>query len=144
MHQGNGTAALLSGNKNVFTFSVHGAHNYPFHKEKSTLDIGLPDGISGKKYLEILQEHLPKIIDTFRPTRLFYLSGVDVLSTDKFGKMALTRTECADRDRYIFETARCHSLPVAVAMGGGYSPEIKDIVEAHCNTFRLAVDVFGL
>ena len=144
VHQGNGTAALLSGNKNVFTFSMHGAHNYPFHKEKSTLDIGLPDGISGNEYLEILQEHLPKIIDTFRPTRLFYLSGVDVLSTDKFGKMALTRAECADRDRLVFETAKRHSLPVAVAMGGGYSPEIKDIVEAHCNTFRLAVDVFGL
>ncbi len=144
VHQGNGTAALLSGNKSVFTFSMHGAHNYPFHKEKSTLDIGLPDGISGKEYLQILRENLPKIIDTFRPTRLFYLSGVDVLSTDKFGKMGLTREECAARDRFVLETARCHSLPVAVAMGGGYSPEIKDIVEAHCNTFRIAVDVFGL
>lgn len=144
VHQGNGTAALFSGNAGVFTFSMHGAHNYPFRKEKSTLDIGLPDGISGKEYLNILQKHLPQIIDTFRPTRLFYLSGVDVLSTDKFGKLSLTRTECAERDLYVLQTARRHSLPVAVAMGGGYSPEIKDIVEAHCNTFRLAVDVFGL
>lgn len=144
VHQGNGTAALLSGNPAVFTFSMHGAHNYPFHKEKSTLDIGLPDGISGNSYLQILQEHLPKIINAFRPTRMFYLSGVDVLSTDKFGKMAFTREECAGRDRFVLEMAKRHSLPVAVAMGGGYSPDIKDIVEAHCNTFRIAVDVFGL
>lgn len=144
VHQGNGTASLLGTAERVFTFSMHGAHNYPFHKEKSHLDIGLPDGISGTEYLRILRETLPKIINDFRPTRIFYLSGVDVLATDKFGKLALTREECAERDLFVLETAKRHSLPVAVAMGGGYSPDIKDIVEAHCNTFRIAVDVFGL
>ncbi len=144
VHQGNGTAALLGKAERVFTFSMHGAHNYPFHKEKSHLDIGLPDGVSGGEYLSILHENLPRIIHDFRPTRIFYLSGVDVLATDKFGKMALTREECAARDFFVFQTAKRHSLPVAVSMGGGYSPNIKDIVEAHCNTFRAAVDVFGL
>jgi acetoin utilization deacetylase AcuC-like enzyme len=144
VHQGNGTAALLGETEQVFTFSMHGAHNYPFHKERSDLDIGLPDGISGTDYLDILHKNLPQLINRFRPTRLFYLSGVDVLATDKFGKLALTRTECAARDRFVLETAKQHSLPVTVAMGGGYSPDIKDIVEAHANTFRNAVDVFGL
>lgn len=144
VHQGNGTAALLKNVPRAFTFSMHGAHNYPFRKEVSDLDIGLPDGTDGSIYLRILTEHLPRIIDEFKPTRLFYLSGVDVIDTDKYGKLKLTIAECRARDEYVFGLAKKHSLPCAVAMGGGYSDDVKRIVEAHCNTFRAAREMFGL
>ena len=144
VHQGNGTAALTAGEDRIFTFSMHGHHNYPARKEKSSLDIPLADGTGGKEYLELLHRHLPAVVDHFRPSRLFYLSGVDVLATDKWGKLALTPEECAERDRYIFRMARQHSLPVTVAMGGGYSPEIRHIVDAHAATYRAALDIFDL
>ncbi len=144
VHQGNGTAALTAGEARIFTFSMHGNHNYPARKEQSDLDIPLADGTGGKEYLDLLQIHLPAVIERFKPTRIFYLSGVDVLATDKWGKLALTPAECAARDQYVFETARRHSLPVAVAMGGGYSPEIRHIVDAHAGTYRAAMEVFGL
>lgn len=144
VHQGNGTAALLKGEPRAFTFSMHGAHNYPFRKEESDLDIGLPDGTDGPAYLRILAENLPRIIDGFRPTRLFYLSGVDVIDTDKYGKLKLTIAECRARDEYVFLLAQKHSLPCAVAMGGGYSADVRRIVDAHCNTFRAARELYGL
>lgn len=143
VHQGNGTAKLFENEPRVFTFSMHGAHNYPFHKERSDLDIGLKDGTDGSTYLALLQSHLPEIIDKQEPDFAFYLSGVDVLATDKFGKLKLTINECAIRDRYVFETLKEKLIPVTVAMGGGYSPDIKDIVEAHCNTFRIAQELYG-
>ena len=144
VHQGNGTAALTAPEPHIFTFSMHGDHNYPARKEQSDLDIPLADGTTGKEYMELLQTHLPAVLERFRPTRLFYLSGVDVLATDKWGKLALTLPECAARDHFIFMLARRLSLPVAVAMGGGYSPEIRHIVDAHAGTYRAAMDVFGL
>ncbi len=144
VHQGNGTAALAGGEPRIFTFSMHGDHNYPARKERSDLDIPLRDGTTGKEYLDLLHKHLPAVIDTFKPTRIFYLSGVDVLATDKWGKLALTPAECAARDYYVFTLARRHSLPVTVAMGGGYSPEIRHIVNAHAGTYRAAMDVFEL
>lgn len=143
VHQGNGTAKLFENEPRVFTFSMHGAHNYPFHKERSDLDIGLIDGTDGSTYLALLQSHLPEIINKHEPDFAFYLSGVDVLATDKFGKLKLTINECATRDRYVFETLLAKSIPVTIAMGGGYSPDIKDIVEAHCNTFRIAQELYG-
>jgi acetoin utilization deacetylase AcuC-like enzyme len=143
VHQGNGTAKLFENEPCVFTFSMHGAHNYPFHKEHSDLDIGLKDGTDGNTYLTLLQKHLPEIIHKHQPDFAFYLSGVDVLNTDKFGKLKLTKLDCTARDRYIFETLQSMSIPVTVAMGGGYSPDIKDIVEAHCNTFRIAQSLYG-
>lgn len=143
VHQGNGTAKLFENEPRVFTFSMHGAHNSPFHKERSDLDIGLKDGTDGSTYLALLQSHLPEIINKHEPDFAFYLSGVDVLATDKFGKLKLTINECATRDRYVFETLLAKSIPVTVAMGGGYSPDIKDIVEAHCNTFRIAQELYG-
>ena len=144
VHQGNGTAAIFSGNDNVFTFSVHGAHNYPFHKEQSDLDIGLPDGTSGVAYLEVLKDNLSKLITTVQPDIVFYLSGVDVLATDKFGKMKLSIDECRQRDEVVFTTCKKNNIPVCVAMGGGYSPDIKDIVTAHCHTFITAKSVWDL
>ncbi len=144
VHQGNGTAAIFSNDPRVFTFSMHGERNYPFHKEKSDLDIGLPDGIDDGKYLECLQNALPALLESFNPQFVFYLAGVDILSTDKFGKLNISMAGCKERDRYVFETLRRFSVPCAVAMGGGYSHDIRVITEAHCNTFRLAKDIFAL
>lgn len=144
VHQGNGTAALFKGKEEVFTFSMHGAHNYPFRKEQSDLDIGLTDGTNGETYLERLSAELPRLIKKLQPDFIFYLSGVDVLSTDKFGKMDLSIYECKLRDEIVFELCKKTNIPVVVAMGGGYSPSIKDIVEAHCNTYKSAKDIFEL
>ncbi len=138
VHQGNGTAKLMEQEDRVFTFSMHGEHNYPFHKEKSDLDIGLKDGTDGSTYLNLLQSTLPLLIKEQQPDFAFYLSGVDILSTDKFGKLKVTIDECKKRDEFVLNTLRNARIPVTIAMGGGYSPDIKTIVEAHCNTFRIA------
>ena len=142
VHQGNGTAKLMEDVSEVFTFSVHGKNNYPFRKEQSDLDIGLEDGTSGKDYLAKLNAVLPALVDRVEPDFVFYLAGVDVLATDKLGKFNLSIEECKQRDKTVLDLVHKNSIPVAIALGGGYSPEIKDIVEAHCNTFRLALDLF--
>ena len=126
----------------VFTFSMHGEHNYPFHKEKSDLDIGLKDGTDGKTYLGILSETLPQLIKSVQPDFAFYLSGVDILSTDQFGKLNVSIEACKQRDELVFNLLKKNNIPVTVAMGGGYSKDVKIIVEAHCNTFRLASAIF--
>lgn len=142
VHQGNGTAKLMEQESRVFTFSMHGAHNYPFHKEQSDLDIGLKDGTTGQEYLTILSETLPKLIDQVKPDFAFYLSGVDILNTDKFGKLNINMAECKQRDEIVFTLLSKKQIPVTVALGGGYSPDIRTIVEAHCNTFRLASQIY--
>ncbi len=142
VHQGNGTAALFQEEERVFTFSMHGAHNYPFQKEKSDLDIPLPDGIGDEEYLSLLQTHLHRILAKRRFDFAFYLSGVDILETDKFGKLKITMEGSCRRDRLVMETLIKNALPCCVAMGGGYSPMVKTIVEAHCNTFRTAFDLY--
>jgi acetoin utilization deacetylase AcuC-like enzyme len=142
VHQGNGTAKLMENVREVFTCSVHGKNNYPFRKEKSDLDIGLEDGISGEAYLHTLDSFLPKLVETFQPDFVFYLAGVDVLATDKLGRFNLSISECKQRDKFVLELMHKNRIPVSIALGGGYSPDIKDIVEAHCNTFRLALDLF--
>lgn len=142
VHQGNGTASLFANEPRVFTFSMHGGHNYPFHKETSDLDIPLADGTDDNNYLRILTDTLPRLIATVKPDFAFYLSGVDILDTDKFGKLNVSLAGCKQRDAFVFELLQQHRIPVTVAMGGGYSPSIRTIVEAHCNTFRLAKDIF--
>lgn len=142
VHQGNGTAEIFRHDPKVFTFSMHGASNYPFKKEKSDLDIALPDGIRDGEYLEILYQIFPQLIEEQLPDFIFYLSGVDVLGTDKLGRMALTIAGCKERDRFVLQLCKEKSIPVQVSLGGGYSPEIKTIVEAHSNTFRLAQEIF--
>ena len=142
VHQGNGTAKLMENEPRVFTFSMHGKNNYPFHKEQSDLDIPLPDGISGQEYLEILEKTLPMLLETVQPNFIFYLSGVDILSTDKFGKFNISIDECKRRDELVLNMAYDNKIPIAIAMGGGYSPDINDILQAHCNTFRLAANLF--
>ena len=142
VHQGNGTASLFRSNHNVFTLSFHGKKNYPFRKEKSDLDIEFDDNTNDEKYLKILKETIPKIIDEFNPDFIFYLSGVDVLENDKLGRLSLTINGCKERDRFILELCKKNSIPVQVSMGGGYSVVLKNIIEAHSNTFRLAQEIF--
>jgi acetoin utilization deacetylase AcuC-like enzyme len=141
VHQGNGTAQLLEKEDRIFTFSMHGENNYPMQKEKSDLDVPLKDGISDKEYLYLLESNLDSIISKFTPDFIFYQCGVDILETDKLGKLAVTMRGCAERDKIVFKTARQLNAPIVCSMGGGYSPQIKDIVEAHANTFRIGLDL---
>ncbi|NSL88434.1 histone deacetylase [Chitinophaga sp. Mgbs1] len=143
VHQGNGTAALFENKPQVFTFSMHGAHNYPFHKESSDVDIPLPDGMTTGPYLKLLEDTLPRLINTVKPDIAFYLSGVDILETDKFGKLKVTAAGCRQRDEMVFHELYKHNIPCAVAMGGGYSPHIRDIVNAHCETFKAGLQIYG-
>jgi acetoin utilization deacetylase AcuC-like enzyme len=142
VHQGNGTAKLLENEPRIFTFSMHGLTNYPFHKEKSDLDIGLLDGTTSETYLLALEKALPELIDSVQPDFAFYLAGVDILSTDKFGKLKVSMEACKQRDIFVLTQLKKNKIPVAVTLGGGYSPDIKTIVEAHCNTFRTAINLF--
>lgn len=144
VHQGNGTAKLFENRTNVFTFSMHGEHNYPFHKERSDLDIPLKDGTNDAAYLPLLYSTLSNLITEIHPDFAFFLSGVDILETDRFGKLKITMEGCKQRDRIVFEFLQKNNIPCVVSMGGGYSSDIKLIVEAHCNTFRVAKDVYGL
>jgi acetoin utilization deacetylase AcuC-like enzyme len=144
VHQGNGTASIFSRTPEVFTLSLHGKNNYPFRKEQSDLDIELPDGTDDKTYLKILDQTLPSILDKIQPDFAFYLSGVDILDSDKFGKLKVSMDGCAQRDKIVFTQLKDRAIPTVVAMGGGYSAEIKRIVDAHCNTFRIAKNMYGL
>ncbi len=142
VHQGNGTAKIFEDNPHVFTFSIHGANNYPGRKEHSSLDMPLPDGVTDSEYLSLLQNTLPRLFDLAEPDFVFYQAGVDVLQTDALGRLSLTRAGCKQRDRIVFEHCSENNLPVVVSMGGGYSPKLSDIIEAHANTFRVAQEVF--
>jgi acetoin utilization deacetylase AcuC-like enzyme len=143
VHQGNGTANLFQNSSNVFTFSMHGKTNYPFVKEQSSLDVPLENDTATTLYLQLLCQHLPKIIQQQKPNIIMYLSGVDILDTDKFGKLKVTLQGCKERDEFVFNLAKQHNIPVAVAMGGGYSQDIKIIVNAHCNTYMVAAQIFN-
>ena len=142
VHQGNGTASIFAEEPRVFTFSMHGARNYPARKERSDLDIGLPDGTGDQIYLSTLATHLPGILDGIRPDLVFYLSGVDVLATDKLGRLAMTLGGCRERDRYVLQCCCDRGLPVAISMGGGYSERLATIIEAHANTYRVAAALY--
>lgn len=142
VHQGNGTAEIFENEERVYTFSMHGKKNYPFHKEKSDLDIELEDGTDDTTYLKILSETLPKLLDEVNPEFIFYQSGVDVIASDQLGKLKLSMEGCKERDRMVLTLAYKNNIPITASMGGGYSAKIKDIVEAHANTYRLAQEIF--
>lgn len=142
VHQGNGTAVIFQDDPSVFTFSMHGAGNYPFKKEASDLDIAVPDGSGDSEFLGSLKEVLPQLISDVQPDFIFYLSGVDILESDKLGRLHCTIAGCKERDRFVLQTCKDLEIPVQVSMGGGYSPEIKTIIEAHANTFRLAQEIY--
>lgn len=143
VHQGNGTAKIFEDNPNVFTFSMHGEHNYPLKKERSDKDVGLPDNTTDGLYLQTLHKELPPIIEQVKPDVVFYLSGVDILETDKLGRLSCTKNGCRLRDEFVFELCRSKNIPVVVAMGGGYSKQIADIIDAHANTYRVAKHIYG-
>ena len=142
VHQGNGTAEIFREDTSVFTFSMHGKANYPFEKEVSDLDIPLETGTTDKEYLTILYKTLPELIKQQQPDFIYYLSGVDVLESDKLGKLSLSIEACAARDRFVLQTCYDHQIPVMCSMGGGYSEDINIIINAHANTFRLAQEIF--
>jgi acetoin utilization deacetylase AcuC-like enzyme len=142
VHQGNGTAVIFEGRPEVFTFSVHCEANYPLKKERSDLDIGLPAGVEDAAYLRLLEEALPPLLDQAEPDVVFYLAGVDVLATDKLGKLRLSREGCKQRDAFVMRLCKRQGIPLVISLGGGYSPQVRDIVEAHCNTFRLAQELW--
>ena len=142
VHQGNGSASIFNGQGQVFTFSMHGAKNYPFRKEASHLDIGLPDGPEDEAYLKILFNILPRVIDQHRPELIFYQAGVDILTTDRLGRLSVSREGCRKRDKYVMEICKKNKIPLVVTMGGGYSPQLSHIIEAHANTFRTATEVY--
>ncbi|MEZ5042611.1 MAG: histone deacetylase [Saprospiraceae bacterium] len=142
VHQGNGTAHIFAHDPRVFTFSMHGEKNYPLRKEVSDLDIPLPDKITDEPYLKLLKQHLPRLLDEIQPGLVFYLAGVDVLETDKLGRLGLSLAGCKTRDYFVFRECHRRGVPVAVSMGGGYSERIAQIIEGHANTFRVAQEVF--
>jgi len=142
VHQGNGTAEIFKNDNRVFTFSMHGASNYPLHKEKSDLDVGLKDGTDDNTYLGLLDTHLNKVFDSVQPDFVFYQSGVDVLATDKLGRLGMSIQGCKERDRKVLELCKKNNIPIAACMGGGYSEKISHIVEAHANTYRLAQEIY--
>jgi acetoin utilization deacetylase AcuC-like enzyme len=143
VHQGNGTAKIFEKNSSVFTLSVHGQNNFPLRKEKSDFDLGLPDGTDDSTYLGLLDLHLKRLLDHVQPDFIFYQSGVDILETDRLGRLSISRQGCLSRDKLVFELCHKNQIPLVVVMGGGYSPDIRDVVEAHCNTFRAGLQLFG-
>jgi acetoin utilization deacetylase AcuC-like enzyme len=142
VHQGNGTAKLFSDKPEVFTFSMHGVNNYPLKKEISDLDIPLPDKTTDSEYLKLLDQNLSRIFYSFHPDFVFYQSGVDILETDKLGKLSVSLYGCKERDKFVLSLCQRNNVPVVCSMGGGYSPDIRDIIEAHANTFRLAREIY--
>jgi acetoin utilization deacetylase AcuC-like enzyme len=142
VHQGNGTAEIFQNNKDVFTFSTHGKTNYPFKKETSDLDIAFDDGTTDDEFLSTIATIIPQLIETQKPDFIFYLAGVDILASDKLGKLSCTIDGCKKRDELVFELCSKYQIPLQVSMGGGYSPDIKTIIEAHANTYRVAKDIF--
>lgn len=142
VHQGDGTAAIFRHEPRVFTFSMHAGANYPLRKEHSDLDVPLDLGAGDAEYLRLLNEILPPLVERVQPDFIFYQAGVDVLATDKLGKLALTPAGCRQRDELVLGLCHARQLPVAVSMGGGYSERLADIVDAHCNTFRVAFELW--
>ena len=137
VHQGDGTASIFLGDPSVLTLSLHGENNFPFHKQQSSIDIGLPDGTGDEEYLARLADALPRVVE-FAPEIVFYQSGVDALSEDRLGRLRLTHAGLIARDRQVFDLALRHRLPLVVTMGGGYADPIGLTVQAHANTFHEA------
>lgn len=142
VHQGNGTAQIFRDRPEVFTCSMHGQNNYPFRKEKSDLDIGLDDGTTDEVYLHKLAEALPQLLLRVKPDFIFYQAGVDILQQDKMGRMACTLSGCRQRDEMVLSLAQQNNIPLQCSMGGGYAPDIRLILEAHANTYRVAQSLY--
>ena len=143
VHQGNGTAALCRDDPTIYTFSMHGAKNYPLQKERSDLDIELPDGTTDGPYLEALAGGLKTAVAESRPDLAIYLAGSDPFAGDRLGRLKLTKAGLAERDRLVFEAARVAGLPLVVTMAGGYAKDVADTVDIHWQTVRRAILAAG-
>ena len=143
VHQGNGSAAILAGDDTIYTFSIHGANNFPFHKEQSDLDIALPDGAADEAYLDALDRGLCQAIESSRADLAIYLAGADPFEDDKLGRLKLSKRGLAERDRMVFEYCRGAGLPVASSMAGGYARDIADTVDIHFATVSAAARLAG-
>ena len=144
VHQGNGTAAILRGDPTVFTFSIHGEKNFPFHKEESDLDAPLPDGTDDAGFLSALEAGLQSALDAAEAQLAIYLAGADPFEDDRLGRLAVTKEGLAERDRLVLETCRDRGIPVAVTMAGGYARRVEDTVDIHFQSIRRAADLLGL
>ena len=142
VHQGDGTAAIFAGDASVFTFSMHGAKNFPFRKQRSSLDVELPDGCRDPEYIAALERHLPAVFDRARPDLVFFLAGVDPLEHDQLGRLKLSQDGLRLRDRIVATAARDRGKPLVLTLGGGYANPIALSVEAHVGTWREAGGVF--
>ncbi len=138
VHQGNGTAAILRRDPHVFTFSIHGAKNYPFQKEESNLDIGLPDGANDGEYLAALERGLKEALDRAEADQAIFLAGADPFEGDRLGRLSVSKEGLAERDRLVLESCRERGLPVVVTMAGGYARETEDTVDIHFRTVSRA------
>ncbi len=139
VHQGNGTAAIFAGDPSVFTFSMHGAQNFPFRKEVSSLDVPLADGTGDEEYLAALRTHLPAVLNGHQPDFVFYLAGADPYEGDRLGRLKMSIDGLRQRDEIVIGACRQAGLPLAISMSGGYAPDIDAIVTIHANTIRAAV-----
>ena len=144
VHQGDGTAAIFAGDDSVFTFSMHGAKNFPFRKQRSSLDVDLPDGCADAEYLDALDRHLPVALDRARADILFFQAGVDPLEHDSLGRLKLSLCGLRERDRRVARTARERGIPLVLTLGGGYARPISLSVEAHAGTWVEARAAFGV
>lgn len=143
VHQGNGTASIFAGDASVFTFSMHGARNFPLRKERSDLDVELPDGLEDAGYLARLEEHLPACFERSRPDLVVYLAGVDVAAGDRFGRLALTKSGIGARDRFVLDASRARGVPVCAVLAGGYAKTAEITADLHAEVHRAARDAHG-
>jgi acetoin utilization deacetylase AcuC-like enzyme len=141
VHQGNGTAAILRGDPNVFTLSIHGAKNYPFRKEESDLDVPLPDGADDGAFLAALSGALDRVLDLRSWDLAIFLAGADPFEDDKLGRLCVTKEGLAERDRMVLEGCRDHDIPVVVTMAGGYARQVEDTVDIHFQTVKRAAQL---
>jgi acetoin utilization deacetylase AcuC-like enzyme len=142
VHQGDGTAHFFEHDPQVFTLSLHGANNFPFRKQRSKLDVELPDKTEDADYLRALDAALPRVWE-FEPELIFYLSGVDALASDVLGRLSLTHAGLMERDRRVIGGVHARKIPLVITLGGGYSNPIELTAEAHANTFRIAAEIYG-
>ncbi|MBN9660627.1 MAG: histone deacetylase [Acidobacteria bacterium] len=142
VHQGDGTALIFEGDEDVLTLSLHGEKNFPFRKQRSRIDIALPDGTGDEEYLRTLEEVLPRVLE-FRPEIIFYQSGVDALDTDTLGRLNLSLAGLSARDGMVMRAVHAAGIPFVITLGGGYSSPLERTAEAHANTFLNALSVFS-
>jgi acetoin utilization deacetylase AcuC-like enzyme len=141
VHQGNGTEAILRGDPSIFTFSIHGARNFPFRKEESDLDVALPDGADDGEFVEALEASLERVLEESKAELAFYLAGADPYEDDRLGRLSVSKEGLAERDRLILESCRERDIPVAVTMAGGYARKVEDTVDIHFRSIERAASL---